>query len=130
VHTSPQVYLIPSQQGACMFNATGVQNFCATASQIENGEAVEAALCAPGLSTDEIELGGILPDGVYNASVTLSDGSAVPLAVEGDTYVADFPRTGPLPTELAWDTADGQRHVASADVPGSAASEDCVAPSS
>jgi hypothetical protein len=129
---SPQghaVYLIPSQTGVCMLNTTGTENLCATANEVENGEANEAVLCAPvSLPTDEIEIGGILPDGVRNVAMVLSNGATVPLSVEGNTYIADVSRSSALPTEIEWDSAGGQHHVASTHVPSGVAKEDCVAP--
>jgi hypothetical protein len=54
----------------------------------------------------------------------------VPLVVEGKIYIAEFPRSGPLPKEVEWDSADGQHHTASANVPPGVATERCMKPPS
>ncbi len=122
------VYLIPSSRGVCMLNVAGPPNFCATVAELDSGEAEEAILCSSFIPNTDIEIGGILPEGVTDPSVVLSSGISVPLSLEGNTYVADFPRSGPLPTEIKWTSADGQQHTASAHVPSSAATERCGAP--
>jgi hypothetical protein len=120
------VFLIPSSQGVCMLNVAGTENICATPGEVALGEAEEAILCSPSLSSAEIEIGGILPDGTTTATVALSNGTTIPLAVEGNIYIADFPRSDPLPTKIEWISADGRRHTTSAHVPAAAASERCV----
>jgi hypothetical protein len=124
------LYFIPSCRGFCLVSADGPPNICATAAELENGQAQEATLCSPAVPNTEIEIAGVLPQGVTDPVAVLSDGSAVPLALEGDTYLADFPRRGPLPTEIGWTTADGNAKAAPTQVPTSAATEDCAAPPS
>lgn len=129
--TGGSVYLIPSQLGVCMLNLAGTENLCASPSEVEAGEASEAVLCAPAsLPTNDIEIGGILPDGTQNPKAILSNGATTPLRVEGNTYIADFARSGALPTAIAWESSDGRQHTAATHVPPGVASEDCVAPPS
>jgi hypothetical protein len=112
-----------------MLNTTGTENFCATANEVETGEATEAVLCAPtSLPTSEIEIGGILPDGVTHVDMVLSNGATVPLSMEGDVYVFDAPRSSALPAEIEWESASGEHRTASAHVPPGVANEECVAP--
>jgi hypothetical protein len=122
------VYLIPSAAGVCMLDTAGSENLCATTAELEHGEAQEAILCSPSVPQGQIEIGGILPDGTSDAVVVLSTGAAEPLSVEGNTYIADFPRTGPLPTAIRWISANGTQHAAPTHVPASAATEACAAP--
>jgi len=110
-----------------MLNMTGTENVCATAEEIANGEGTEAVLCAPtSLPASEIEIGGILPNGVQDTAVALSNGTSVPLAVTGNVFVADFPRNGPLPVAIEWQSADGKQHTASAQLPSGVATERCA----
>jgi hypothetical protein len=122
------IYLIPSQRGVCMLNTAGTENLCANAEEVAHGEASAAILCAPrDLPTSVIEIGGILPDGTDAAKAVLSDASSASLRVSGNTYSADFPRSGPLPTSIQW-SVGGRWHSAPTQVPAGVASENCVAP--
>jgi hypothetical protein len=122
------VLLLPSQEGVCMLNTPGTESFCATATEVTMGDASEAILCAPvALPTSVVEIGGVLPEEATDARAVLSDGAGVPLTVTAGTYVADFPRTGPLPSSIEWSAA-GRRHEAPTHIPAGVATEDCVSP--
>jgi hypothetical protein len=123
------VYLIPGRESICMLNSSGTENFCAPQQAIAAGNANAISLCAPrSLSTNDIEIAGILPDGVQTAVTVLSNGEQSPLNVEGNVYVADFARTGPLPETIQWTDAEGKQHSASTHLPSGVATEDCEAP--
>lgn len=120
------MYVIPSQEGLCVLTVGGSQRGCVTAEAIEGGETTEAVLCEPGaLPANEIEISGILPDGVTQSVVMLSNGETAPLNVIGNVYVANFPRSGPLPVAIDW-MANGTRHSADAHVPAGVSTEHCA----
>lgn len=122
------IYLIPSAQGVCVLATDGPPNICSSAAELEKGEAQEAILCSPSIPNTEVEIAGLLPDGTTNADAVLADGSATSLSLEGNTFVADFPRSGSLPKEIRWTTAGGKVETASTQVPANAATEGCAAP--
>jgi len=69
----------------------------------------------------------VLPDGAYNVRAELSDGTSIEVAVTNNVYVIDMKRSGPLPTRIEWDSADGH-HWTPSTVPPDAGSADCATP--
>jgi hypothetical protein len=126
-HGKP-VYTIPALRGVCVLTIGGAQRGCDTQEQVETGETVETVLCEPGvIPANEIEISGVLADGATDTAVVLSNGQSAPLQVTNNVYVADYPRSGPLPTTVSWTDASGKRHSASTNLPSGVATEVCAA---
>jgi hypothetical protein len=117
-------YLIPAQTSVCVKNTTGAQNFCASATEVQAGQAQEVIVCAPPVPSTDIQVSGLLPSSATDVSFTLTNGTSVPVTLESGTYAARFARSGSLPASISWSIA-GASHSAPIDVPGGASSESC-----
>jgi hypothetical protein len=120
------VYLTPDVGGACLFESTNSNALCATVAQIQEGQASAADICSPSLPTGEVEIAGIVPDAVTNATVTLSNGTSEPLPIENNAYVIRAQQSSPLPTKVEWTSASGEQADAAA-LPPDAATTTCAA---
>jgi hypothetical protein len=105
--TGDAVFVMPAKDGVCLITASTSEGFCAPAQTVLAGQAIASDTCSPSLPRDIVEIAGILPDGASDPVVVLADGSRNSLDIGGNTYVARFARTGPLPKAVAWDTPEG-----------------------
>jgi hypothetical protein len=123
------VYVLPSQDGVCLIDSNLSEAFCQSATQLTSGISLgQVTLCSPFLPSQDIELAGFAADDVSNATVQLSDGTLVPLSIQGNAFVADFARTAALPVAVQWKDQGGLERI-SAEVPTSLATQPCVTPS-
>jgi hypothetical protein len=121
------VYLVPSSEGACLLILSGTDNLCASDSQIASGDATSGDACSPGLPSGDVEVAGIVPNFATSPDLVLSNGSDLPLAIQGNAYVVDLPRSGPLPVEVRW-SREGATVVRSSNLPSDASTIHCVTP--
>jgi hypothetical protein len=120
------VYLVPlSDGGVCLVTSSTSEDGCAPKEAVLSGEATSSDTCSPSVPPSQIEIAGIVPDGISDAQVTLSDGSHVPLDVVNNTYVARFARDGALPASIGWDTDEGGHRDIDALIPKDTAAMDC-----
>jgi hypothetical protein len=121
-----RVYLVPSATGVCLADSDLRESGCFTAAEVVSTGATMSDECSPYLPDGQtIEIAGVLPDSAKSAAVVLSDGTRLPLTVEGNTYIRQFARNGPLPELISWESASGPVTV-SAHVPADAKSESCA----
>jgi|ERR1035437_3085498 hypothetical protein len=124
--TGAAVYLAPREGGVCLIDTTLTETGCFSTGTVLSGRAIESDACSPGLPNgDTIEIAGVLPNTLPNPTVTFSDGTQQRLHVEGNVFLEQFPRHGPLPRTIAWG-AGAARVEVSAHVPSDVASEVCV----
>jgi hypothetical protein len=117
-------YLIPGQASVCVQNTSSAENFCASADEVQAGDAQEITLCSPSVPSADIQLSGLLPSAASNVRMALGDGALIPVMVENGTYAVRFSRSGSLPVSISWSIA-GARQTATVSVPARASSEDC-----
>jgi hypothetical protein len=121
-----RVYLVPSGTGVCLADSDLRESGCFTAAEVISTGATMSDECSPYLPDGQtIEIAGVLPDNAKGVAVVLSDGKRLPLTVEGNTYIRQFARNGPLPELISWESASGPVNV-SAHVPADAKSETCA----
>jgi hypothetical protein len=96
------IYLLPTSDGVCMASTTFVAEGCFSTADLSSGPLGETVVCSPYLANDQVEVYGIVPDDVSGLSAVLSDGSTEPVAVNGNVFVVDAPRSGPYPVSLRW----------------------------
>lgn len=123
--TGDAVFVMPAKDGVCLITASTSEGFCAPAQTVLTGQAIASDTCSPSLPRGMVEIAGILPDGASDPVVVLADGSRSSLDVGGNTYVARFARTGPLPKTVAWDTPEGGRQEIDALIPSDTATLEC-----
>ena len=120
------VYLIPSTSGVCLLDSTRTQSTCFSTAEVLSGDATASADCSPFLPNgNTIEIAGVVPDGASDPVTILSNGTRVPLDVEGNAYLQQFSRSGPLPSQIQWDSPSGIV-TSSAHVPTDVATEKCA----
>jgi hypothetical protein len=117
------IYLAPTEAGACLLDSSQVLvATCASLSQIAAAGAVEFTICSPDITPTDIEIGGIVPDGVADPRVIYPDGSSSPLHVENNAFVLRVAKTQPLPVKIAW-SLHGKRVQAPLPIPADASHE-------
>jgi hypothetical protein len=121
-----RVYLVPSSTGVCLADSALRESGCLTAAEVTSTGATMSAACSPSQPNGQtIEIAGVLPDGAESAEVVLSDGRRLPLTVQGNTFIRQFARSGPLPELISWESASGPITV-SAHVPADTKDETCA----
>lgn len=123
--TGDAVFVMPAKDGVCLITASTSEGFCAPAQTVLTGQAIASDTCSPSLPRGIVEIAGILPDGASDPVVVLTDGSRRSLDVGGNTYVARFARTGPLPKTVAWGTPEGGHQEIDALMPRDTATLEC-----
>lgn len=122
------VYVIPSNGGACVVDSHATISFCTPTTEILAGQDAASDDCSPSLPSNDIEVAGLLPDSAYDPEVVLSNGQTQPLAVQGNAYLEEFARSGPLPRQITWQSSTGVQTMVDANVPSYAGTETCVTP--
>jgi hypothetical protein len=122
------VYLVPSAEGVCISDTNDSQDGCLSMSMVREGGAAESTECGRGLpNTETVEVAGVVSDQAREPTAILSNGARTPLTVTNDVFLADFPRKGPLPTQIEVRMPTGP-HFFSSTVPADASTEHCVTP--
>jgi hypothetical protein len=121
------IYLVPSEGGVCLIDSRVTLTSCWSAQALAAGAGAASDECSPALGSNTVEIAGVVPDGASDPEVLLNDGAAEPLPVEGNAYAQEYPRSGPLPTQIRWTSPSGGVTV-SADVPSGVSSERCETP--
>jgi hypothetical protein len=98
------VYLVPTADGVCSASTTYLASSCVRTQDLTANGAVhfETIKCSPYLSADQIEIDGIVPDGVSDLKLTEPDRSAQAIPVSGSTFVVYLSRAAGLPAGLSW----------------------------
>ncbi len=121
------VYVVPGTGGVCLVNASKVSDFCSPTAEVLSGQATSGVACAPGLPPDEVETSGLLPDGVSDVRVTMSDGTTQPVNVTGNAYQIYASQSAPLPETITWQSG-GVTHSTSTNLPPDSATVQCKHP--
>jgi hypothetical protein len=123
------VYLAPSNTGACLLSSASREGGCYPTALLLSGNDVASIICAPTLPPSELEIYGLLPDSASNPRVALADGTTVPVTLTSNFYSYTASRIAPLPVAVEWEQGGSTQRV-SANVPADAASERCATPGS
>jgi len=124
-----EVYVVPAEQGAVCVVTSNVSSLgCVPSGALVTGAVASLTLCSPAIPRDTIEIAGVIPDGVANATAQLDDGSSTPVDVSNGVYLERFRRDGPLPSAIAWTASDGQ-HSVKTNVPSDTGTMRCASPS-
>jgi len=118
------MHLLPANGMVCLQSSTRIEGGCVDVESALSGDNAEAIVCAPGLPHDQVEVFGILPDGVVDAKVGFADGTSAPLDVQGNVYALRSPRQRALPTAIQF-TLAGEKRMIATNVPRDAGSEPC-----
>lgn len=118
------VYLTPGRGVVCLMSSKYRAGGCIPEADAVGPGHLSGIVCSPFLPPDLIEVDGIVPDGISNARVTLSDGSSVPVDVSGNAFAFQSKRTGALPVTFEWDTSLGHNTV-QAPIPADAGATRC-----
>jgi hypothetical protein len=122
------VYLVPSAEGVCISDTNDSQDGCLSLSKIREGGAAESTECGRGLpNTETVEIAGVVSDEAREPTAILSNGARTPLSVTNGVFLADFPRKGPLPTQIEVRMPSGPDFFSST-VPADTSTEHCVTP--
>ncbi len=126
---SQSVYVVPADGGLCLLSTSFLAMDCFSTADLKSGVQMETIVCSPYLDPSEVELFGLIPDGVSQMHATYSDGASKPVAVSGNVFVIDAPRSGPYPTELGWHDAHGD-HTRATHLDQRSAAAPCGGPGS
>jgi hypothetical protein len=105
--TPSRLYAIPGEKAVCLLDLNGVSSPCWTPATVEEGKAVSTSFCAQHLPAGELQMVGLVPDGVSTVSILREDGSRATARVKYNVFVAQLSSDGALPTRLAWKGAGG-----------------------
>lgn len=103
------LYAIPGRRAVCLLDTSGVSSPCWPPGTVEEGKAVSTSFCAEHLPAGELQMVGLVPDGVSKVWIARSDGSRLPVPVEQNVFVAQLTSGGALPSRIAWRRA-GRAH--------------------
>lgn len=122
-----KIWLVPSSDGVCVTSERHIVGGCATPSEIDAGQAVQSTICAPNLSPSEIQVNGIVPDGVTSVTIVRDGAPAEQVDVQNNVWIYTTSRSGPLPVAVKWSDPTGATHEHSTTVPPDAAEDNCAA---
>lgn len=119
-------YVIPGNGAVCLATYPQIIGGCGPFPRVAaNQMAGGTAICSPGLPSNEIEIGGLLPSDATNLVLHFNDRSTERIIPTNGVFIVDLPRTQPLPTFISWKTATGLQH-ADTGTPGDAATSPCA----
>jgi hypothetical protein len=118
-------YVVPSARGfICILGTDQVIGQCWPWRTVATGSAVSSSFCSP-LLPKEIEMVGMVPDGVGTVSLIGEDGSRKRVAVRGNVFVARMRFSSSLPARVAW-RRNGMTHDGLAGISPTVVREACA----
>jgi len=110
-----QYFLVPGNGVLCLYDQNpdggSATQGCVSTPEAAGGHLVGVDLCGPNMTSNELGVYGVVPDGVVDVSVKRSNGSVVRVPVRGNVYAATLRASArALPTSVSWSAADG-RHL-------------------
>lgn len=104
------IYLVPGAGSVCVADKD-LAGSCVGIDQAKAGYAVTWAPCAPGTLSGQIRIVGLVPDGVAEATLVLSDGRRMSVPVVENAYEFVTPGRTAAPVEVHWRAGDGVDHA-------------------
>lgn len=104
-----RLYAIPGRRAVCLLDTSGVSSPCWPPVTVKEGAAVSTSFCAQHLPAGELQMVGVVPDGVAAVSIVRGDGTRATAQVKQNVFVAQLATDGSLPSRVVWRRA-GQVH--------------------
>lgn len=120
------LYIVPAHQSVCVTSSDNVVQGCQPFPYTATTPAgIGATICAPNLSSTELEVAGLMPPHASDIKAHYSNGSAQTVTATNGMIAIYARRVGPLPTSISWMSLAGPEHTGTA-VPPDAGSSKCA----